>query len=419
VQAGFRVWQFLPLGPVGSDGSPYWVQSDFAGNTALLPKRSARARSTRARPTRPLEEFRAANEFWLGDFALHRALTAAIDPDWRVWPTELRERETTALQRARRRLAPEIERAEIDQWRFARAWCQLREYAHERGVALLGDLPIYVAPDAVETWVHRRQFQLTASGQPRCVAGVPPDYFAAQGQLWGNPLYDWDVARADGFAHFRRRVAAALARADLLRLDHFRGLVAHWAIPADAVDARAGAWRPTPGRELLTALAREIPLAALVAEDLGDIDASVRQLRDDFALPGMHVLQFAFDGDPRNAHLPSEHRENALVYVGTHDNDTALGWVLSLDSETLRRVSATFGVRPGLVPAALTNAALDSRSRLAMLSVADLLQLGSEARFNTPGVARGNWRWRLPTRALTAALAERTRAALMLHRRLL
>jgi 4-alpha-glucanotransferase len=293
----------------------------------------------------------------------------------------------------------------------------LREYANSRGVALFGDLPVYVAPDSVETWVHRRQFQLAAAGRPTALAGVPPDYFAADGQLWGNPVYDWDAMAADGNAFWCARVRRALSRYDLLRLDHFRGLVASWRVPAGAATARDGSWQPAGGRPLLhalQALAQDRPhpgSSTYVAEDLGVITPDVEALRCEFRLPGMKVLQFAFDGSAANPYLPHRHMRESVVYTGTHDNDTTLGWYQGLDGHTRARVDYVLRVHAGEMPWALVHAALASVADLAMLPVADVLGLGGAARLNTPGTTVGNWQWRLPPGALTPQLAAQFRHA--------
>jgi 4-alpha-glucanotransferase len=403
VAGGFTVWQILPVGPTGSDGSPYWVRSDHAGSVALLD-----AAELPPPQGEDYERFVAAAASWLPDWALHEALRVAHDDaPWLAWPAPLRDRDPAALRAAQRQHAAAIEREYALQYAFAVQWRALRAYAHARGVQLFGDLPIYVAPDSVETWCHRGQFQLDETGQPRAVSGVPPDYFAADGQLWGNPLYDWQAMRADGYRWWRARVAAALARFDLLRLDHFRGLESHWAVPAGAATARGGAWRPTPGDALLDAFARDLgaDAAALpfIAEDLGVITPEVDALRRRWSLPGMHVIQFGFDGSGDNPHLPHMHRQQSVAYTGTHDNDTLTGWLQSLDGETLRRVEHYFGTRGDTLAAAVLRSALASVSALAVLPAQDLLGLGSEARFNTPGTMQGNWRWRLPADQLDDA----------------
>jgi 4-alpha-glucanotransferase len=403
--AGFSVWQILPVGPTGDDGSPYWVRSDHAGNEWLLDAAELPEPQGAA-----FEAFRARTADWLEDWALHEALRAAHGGlPWQRWPVPLRDREPAALAVARREHAQSIELRFARQFAFDLQWARLREHAATRDLRLFGDLPVYVAPDSAETWVHREQFQLEADGRTRAIAGVPPDYFAADGQLWGNPLYDWDAMRRDGFAFWRRRVATALARFDLLRLDHFRGLESHWAVPATAATARDGRWLPTPGAALLDALARDLDAVGaelpLVAEDLGVITPEVDALRRRYALPGMHVIQFGFDGNPRNPHLPHMHARRAVCYTGTHDNDTCAGWLQSLDGETLRRVEAYFGVRGVELGAAVLRAALVSVSELAIVPAQDLLGLDSRARFNTPGTTAGNWSWRLPAGALGDAVA--------------
>jgi 4-alpha-glucanotransferase len=400
---GFSVWQVLPLGPTGADASPYWARSDHAGNPALIDWREAPAadahRSEYAR-------FRALTAAWLDDYALFEALAAAHGgAAWWQWPAAERDRRPAALAAARLALASRIEQHCYEQWVFERQWNALREYAHARGVLLFGDLPIYVAPDSAAVWSERAQFRLDAAGRPLAVAGVPPDYFSADGQLWGNPLYDWQQARRDGFAFWRARLARQLERFDLVRIDHFRGLAAHWAVPAGAATAREGEWLPTPGAELLAALrAGGVPLP-LVAEDLGYITSDVEGLRRDFDLPGMRVLQFGFDGSPLNPHLPHNYVRHTVAYSGTHDNDTALGWYRTLEPAAAARVDDYLGCRPADMPLALVRAVLASVAELAVIPVADVLALGSEARFNTPGTVGGNWQWRLPGAALTPALA--------------
>lgn len=399
--AGFSLWQILPVGPTGADGSPYWVRSDFAGHHAFVdPLELPQA------PSPEYDAFLAASASWLTDYALFEALSAYRRGEpWWQWPVGLRDRHPEALTGAARQLAPDIERIRFEQFAFATQWRRLRQHAADRGVRLLGDLPFYVAPDSAETWSHREQFQLDAAGRPTAVAGVPPDYFSATGQLWGNPLYDWQAVRAGGFALWRSRVLQQLERVDVLRIDHFRALAGHWAVPAAAADARTGEWRPTPGEELLRLLQQELGELPLVAEDLGVITDDVEALRRQFKLPGMRVIQFAFGGSADNPHLPHMHERDSVVYTGTHDNDTALGWFSTLDGETLRRVEYFLRLTPGSMPDALIRAALGSVGRLAVIPVQDLLRLGSEARLNTPGTVTGNWSWRLPAGALTPELA--------------
>jgi 4-alpha-glucanotransferase len=311
-----------------------------------------------------------------------------------------------------------MERICREQWIAAWQWERLLAYAHQRGVRLLGDLPIYVAPDSVAVWSERSQFQLDDNGQPLAVAGVPPDYFAADGQLWGNPLYNWKKAQRDGFAFWRRRMGAALARFDLVRIDHFRGLCGYWSVPAGAATAREGHWEPAPGRALLRALQKDFPDLPLVAEDLGVITEDVTALRHEFSLPGMRVLQFGFDGKGNNPHLPHEYGLDTVGYSGTHDNDTTLGWYRSLDEGTRGQVNFFLRTDWSSMPEALLRALLGSAAPLAIVPLQDILALGSEARFNVPGTTGGNWRWRVAPGSLNDGLAGHWQALNSLYGRL-
>jgi 4-alpha-glucanotransferase len=399
--AGFTVWQFLPLGPTGKDGSPYWVRSDSAGNVAFLD--AAELPSFEGEDYR---NFLEAAKGWLDDYVMFEALSHLHHgAPWWDWPADHRDREPAAIAGLRNELAGDLERMKREQFAFASQWARLRGYAHQRGVRLFGDLPFYVAPDSAETWAHPGQFQLDGKGRATAVAGVPPDYFSELGQLWGNPLYDWRVMRRDGFTFWRKRVARQLERVDVLRIDHFRALAAHWSVPAGASDARGGVWKRTPGRMFLKVLREECGDLPIVAEDLGIITPDVEALRKGFGLPGMRVLQFGFGGNPRDVHLPHMHTRDSIVYTGTHDNDTTLGWYKSLDSETMHRVNFFLRIGPGAMPEALVRAALGSVGRLAIIPMQDLLGFGSDARLNTPGTVVGNWTWRLPAGALNGDLA--------------
>ena len=407
--SGFTVWQFLPLGPTGTDGSPYWVRSDSAGNPSLVDRSEL--------PDFAGEDYGAFLESaraWLDDYVLFEALSTSFGGEpWWTWPAEYREREPAALDRARRDLGSDVDRLRKEQFAFTVQWARLRDYAHSRGVRLFGDLPFYVAPDSAETWAHPEQFQLDDQGRAIAVAGVPPDYFSELGQLWGNPLYDWRVMRRDGFSFWRARVTRQLERVDLLRIDHFRALAEHWCVPAGAPDARGGAWKRTPGRMFLKVLREECGDLPIAAEDLGIITPDVEALRNGFGLPGMRVLQFGFGGNPHDVHLPHMYDRNCIVYTGTHDNDTTMGWYVSLDSETQRRVDHFLRLTPGAMPEAMIRAVLGSVGLLAIVPMQDLLALGSEARLNTPGTATGNWTWRLPPEALSV---DRARHFALLNR---
>jgi len=401
-QAGFSIWQILPLGPPGGGGSPYWARSDFAGHLALLDRTELPdADSQRA----DYAAFRDASRDWLDDYVLFEQLAQQYQRPWWQWPAELRARDPAALARIGRERERELEQRRQEQWYFDWQWRALRRYAHQHGVRLFGDLPIYVAPDSVATWSQPRQFKLLPDGRPALLAGVPPDYFSADGQLWGNPLYDWQQAQQDQFAFWRSRFARQLQRFDLVRIDHFRGLAAYWAVPAGARTAREGHWEPAPGAALFRALQAEHPQLPVVAEDLGVITPDVEALRCDFGLPGMRVLQFGFDGSGTNPHLPHNFSADVVAYAGTHDNDTTLGWYRSLNAQERARVDFYLRCDAAQVLESMLRATLGSVARLAILSAQDLLQLGSEARFNTPGTSEGNWSWRLPVGALTAPLA--------------
>jgi 4-alpha-glucanotransferase len=298
----------------------------------------------------------------------------------------------------------------FEQYLFELQWTELKRYANERGVLLFGDLPFYVDRNSVEVWWDRELFSLDASGEPLGVAGVPPDYFNADGQLWGNPLYDWDAMERDGFRWWVERMRCQLAGFDLLRIDHFRALESYWDVPAGAQTARHGQWRKGRGDALLGVLREQLGDTPLVAEDLGMITDEVRELRDRFELPGMVVLQFAFDGTPDNPHLPRHHRRRAVVYTGTHDNDTTVGWYASLDARSRATVDDALGVGPTpAMPEALIDAAYASNAALAIVPMQDLLARDSGARMNTPGTAVGNWRWRFAWSDVPASLAAECR----------
>jgi 4-alpha-glucanotransferase len=290
-------------------------------------------------------------------------------------------------------------------------WTALKRYANDRGVYLFGDLPFYVDRNSVEVWWHRALFALHPDGTPREVAGVPPDYFNDNGQLWGNPLYDWDAMQRRGFDWWLARLEAELERFDLVRIDHFRALESYWAVPAGAKSAREGEWRKGRGEELLTALRSKHGDLPLVAEDLGIITDEVRALRDRFELPRMVVVQFAFDGHADNPHLPVNHVRNSVAYTGTHDNDTTVGWYARLDEPTREAVKRALNLDgPPAVPEFLIDAVYGSAAQLAVIPMQDLLGLGSESRMNVPGSATGNWGWRFDWGQVDAGLSARSRA---------
>jgi 4-alpha-glucanotransferase len=401
-EAGFSIWQVLPLGAPGISGSPYWARSDMAGEPSMLD--AAELPDVHAEPD-DYRRFCLDSRDWLEEYVLFDALAEHFKVPWWDWPAPYRCRDATALGEFAIAEAGALEARRVTQWHFERQWSALRRHAAARGVFLFGDLPIYVAPDSVATWAHPEQFQLTAEGRPAMLAGVPPDYFSADGQLWGNPLYNWEQAERDGFAFWRARMRQALQRFDLVRIDHFRGLAAYWAVPADARTARAGHWCAAPGHALFQALLADHPELPVIAEDLGFITEDVHELRRRFHLPGMRVLQFGFDGSRDNPHLPHNYDHDVVAYTGTHDNDTTFGWYRGLDVESAQRVQLYLDTPVGRVPESMMRACLASVGRLAVLPAQDLLQLDSSARFNTPGTAVGNWIWRLPPGSLTRELA--------------
>ena len=434
---GFGVWQTLPLGVTDAYGSPYCLRSAYAGDPRfidpadladyeVLPPGMAGAGDRGARyaafaglasqeQRRAFAEFVATRRRWLLPYGLFEVLSARFDgAPWWQWPDAYRAADAAALRAALAANREQFRALLFEQYLFELQWTALKGYANECGVQLFGDLPFYVDRNSVEVWWERELFALDASGEPLAVAGVPPDYFNADGQLWGNPLYDWDAMQRSGFRWWLARMQQQLTRFDCVRIDHFRALESYWAVPAGAPSARVGRWQPAPGDALLTALRAELGPMALVAEDLGVITDEVRALRDRFELPGMVVLQFAFDGSPDNPHLPRHHRRDAVVYTGTHDNDTTVGWYASLDANARDVVHRMLGRGPTPpVPECLIEEAYASNAALAIVPMQDLLARDSGARMNTPGTVVGNWRWRFAWSDLPASLAAtcRERAA--------
>jgi len=394
--SGFTVWQMLPLGPVDTSRSPYQLSSVFAGNPELIDPRTQdpiHGTGSLAGPkgAARLAEFFGLNQSWLRPYALYEAIHRSCGNPWWQWPASLREREQAAVTNMWQQQQPLVRQIVREQYLFDSQWQALRDYAREQGVLMFGDLPFYVDYDSAEVWWNRDLFQLDEQGRPLAVAGVPPDYFSADGQLWGNPLYDWERLQTTDFDWWIQRMTHQLRRFDLLRIDHFRALESCWAIPADATSAREGQWEQVPGRALLNALREKLGDLPLVAEDLGVITPEVETLRDEFGLPGMLILQFAFDGSPDNPYLPQNHRENAVVYTGTHDNDTTLGWFSGLDEQAQAYVAGILDSSD--MPGALIRTAYQSPAKLAVIPMQDLLGLGTDARMNVPGTSSGNWGW--------------------------
>jgi len=356
--------------------------------------------SAGARPDlRPAyERFCQDHGRWLEDYALFRALKARYDgARYLEWPAEIVRRSRSAVERARRELTDRIALVRFAQFLLFRQAERLQQHGHARDVRVIGDLPFFVSPDSSDVWAHPELFLLGNGLQPTVVAGVPPDYFSAEGQLWGNPVYDWDALRQSGYDWYVDRARALLARVDVIRLDHFRAFAAAWHVPPGASTARRGQWVPGPGAELFTAVEKGLGTLPFIAEDLGLITPDVTALRDQLGLPGMRVLQFAFDGEADNPYLPANYVPNTVVYTGTHDNPTSRGWYAELSDAQQQNVWSALGRSRG--PAseaspALMGLAWRSVAALAIAPIQDVLNLGNEARMNVPGRADRNWRWR-------------------------
>ncbi len=423
---GFTVWQTLPLGPTHDDLSPYSAQSVHAGNPRLIALEplvkagwlspdggpspgetgwsyrqrrliEARRRFQESGETKHTiyQAFLSQQRHWLDDYVLYQAIRAAQGRRaWFDWPRALRDRQPEALAAARRECTEAILQGQFEQFLFYQQWTALKHYANTRGILMFGDIPLFVGYDSADVWASRAAFLLDNEGRREVVAGVPPDYFSADGQLWGNPHYAWEQMRADGFQWWKTRIQTQLTQFDLLRIDHFRGLESYWEIPAQATTARSGQWRLAPGDALFQALRAEFGALPLVAEDLGIITPEVEALRDTHHLPGMKVLHFAFGGGADNPYLPHHHVLNSVVYTGTHDNNTTLGWFQELDESTRSHLFDYLGSGPEQMPELLIRTALASVARLAVVPMQDVLSLDGAHRMNRPGIADGNWGWR-------------------------
>ncbi|MBA3242314.1 MAG: 4-alpha-glucanotransferase [Acidobacteria bacterium] len=461
--SGQTLWQVLPLGPTGYGNSPYQCFSAFAGNALLvspelLVEQGLLARTDLADAPAFVDEridygraigfkaallakayenfkregdaavraefaeFRGRAAAWLDDYALYRALkTEHAEVAWTEWEARLIRREPAALDAARARLGGEIEAVEFTQYLFFRQWSRLRAYCHGKGIKIVGDIPIFVAHDSADVWAHPSLFKLDGLGRPLSVAGVPPDYFSRTGQLWGNPIYDWERMREDDFGWWVERVRATLQFVDVIRIDHFRGFAAFWEIPGGDETAERGRWVYAPGSELFRAVKAALGRLPIIAEDLGFITPDVLALRDEFDFPGMRIFQFAFGGDPSNKDLPHNYVRNAVAYTGTHDNDTAVGWFRSEagGASSVRSAAQIERERAFCLHYLRSDgreihwdfirAVLASVADTVLVPLQDVLGLGSEARMNIPATMSGNWSWRFRSGDLTEELSARLR----------
>jgi 4-alpha-glucanotransferase len=470
VAAGQSLWQVLPLGPTGFGNSPYQCFSAFAGNDLLVSPEllveqgllapgaldglpalggegvdygAAFARKEALlgeafdnfRRTEPaltaaaFGEFKASAAAWLDDYALYRSLKRERgESAWMSWEAPLVRRDPAALEKARGELADRVEEVKFRQFLFFDQWARLREYCRGQHVRIVGDIPIFVAQDSADVWAHPELFKLREDGSPSVVAGVPPDYFSKTGQLWGNPLYDWERMRGDSFGWWVERVRSMLSLVDVIRIDHFRGFAAYWEIPGGDPTAERGRWAFAPGRELFQAVKAELGELPVIAEDLGFITPDVIELRDEFGFPGMRILQFGFSTDSTNKDLPHNYVRNTVVYTGTHDNDTAVGWFRSEPGaasvrsaekiERERRYCLDYLSTDGAeINWDFIRALYASAGDTALVPLQDVLGLGSGARTNTPATLSGNWVWRFREGDLDEELGGRLRRLAELYGR--
>ncbi|WP_455201496.1 4-alpha-glucanotransferase [Kaarinaea lacus] len=438
---GLTIWQMLPVTPTHEDGSPYMGLSVDAGNPELislellsqwgwlddelLSEVSSVASKTyylneaykgflkRAEKAHKeeLQQFVADNSSWLEDYALFMVLREHYKhKGWNYWPEKYRDREADALEKAKKQYREGIKEIYFEQFVFFRQWALLKQYANQRQVLMVGDMPIFVAHDSAEVWQHQEYFDLDADGFPNTVAGVPPDYFSETGQRWGNPLYRWDRLADDGFKWWIERFHVALILYDAVRVDHFRGFEAYWEIDAQEETAINGRWVKAPGEALFNSLQQSVGELPIIVEDLGTITPEVNALREQFGWPGMKILQFAFDGDEANPYLPHHHVENCVVYTGTHDNDTTLSWFEDLPEHNKKNIYQYMGNPGEPMPWALVECAFRSVANWAIVPMQDLLSLGKGHRMNTPGTSKGNWSWRFQWKQVDDHVAEKVKA---------
>jgi len=451
-ESGQHYWQVLPLNPVDPQfgGSPYHSVSPFAGNPLLISPEQMVAdgwldpADIEDPPPLPAErvDFPAVSDYknalfdkafqrfaagdaprdfrrfcrraeWLEDFALFMALQREQKKPWNRWPEDLRDRRSQALEAARNRLQEVLERHKFLQYLFFEQWKALKAHCNRRQIRVIGDMPIYLPYDSVDVWAHAEQYKLEADQTPKTVSGVPPDYFSDTGQLWGHPVYNWDVLQDQNYRWWIRRMQRSLDLFDIIRIDHFRGLVAYWEVPARAETAQKGRWVEAPAEDFFKQLHKRFGHLPVIAEDLGTITADVREIMRKFEFPGMRVLLFAFGGDfPHGAFLPHNHVKNCVLYTGTHDNNTVKGWFEDeADGDTRQNLFRYLGreIDAGEAPWEFVRLAMMSVADTVIVPLQDLLALGSEARMNRPATGEGNWQWRMQEDAITTALTRRLR----------
>jgi len=466
VQAGQSLWQMCPLGPTGYGDSPYQCFSAFAGNPLLIDltpflkrgwispadtlplhklpqdrvdfgplitlkdlilrkafqgfQNACQSPTANGRTlTAQFDRFKQNSSDWLPDFSLFMALKREYGgASWNTWPVDIRQREPKAVTYWRHQLSQEISYHQFLQFTFFDQWIELTAYAHQRGIQTIGDMPIFVAYDSADVWSKPQFFLLDPSGNPTEVAGVPPDYFSATGQLWGNPLYNWEALKNDGYSWWIKILKSKLAMYDYIRIDHFRGFAAYWSIPYGETTAINGTWKPAPGKELFSAVRSQLGPVPIIAEDLGLITSDVTELIEYCDFPGMKVLQFAFDSNEENDHLPHNYQAHSVVYTGTHDNDTVRGWFEHATPED-QDFACNYlkSTSKSQIQWEFIQTCLSSVAKFALAPLQDLLGLGSSARMNLPGSFGGNWTWRYDAKALRPEIARQLRELTRLYSR--
>jgi len=460
-RSGTQLWQILPLGPTGYGDSPYQCFSAFAGNPFLISplvlfeEGLLRIQDLKERPDFPLNEvdfgpvivwktlllnkaflafrekaqpallrefeaFSEEKKDWLDDFALFMAIKESQDlHPWIEWPTSLKTRQPDAIEEAKNKLADTIQKHKFNQFFFFRQWARVKEYANQKGIQIIGDMPFVISLDSSDVWANPELFLLDEHLNPTFVAGVPPDYFSETGQLWGNPLYDWKFHQETNFTWWVSRLRSILEQVDMVRLDHFRGFAAAWHVPYGNETAIQGEWIPGPSLELFTELKKHFPNLPIIAEDLGIITPDVKNLRDGFGLPGMKILQFGFSGDPEDDFLPHHYPINCFAYTGSHDNNTARGWYDDATAFEQQFCRDYLGFdNEDDASWAMIRGVWQSVANFSLAPLQDFLGLGSQARFNLPGKMDGNWKWRMSANDASIDLADKIRNINLLFSRL-